>query len=165
MRLKDIDIAFFDLDGVLSVPRYETRLGVKCALPDEDWFESANWGSGLYKHCEPVPQVLKLLEQLKKRNTRLFVLTHETNSGAYFNKVDFVLKYYKDYFPSYREVLFTSKSEKKVDLMNILCSRYGISRKHCLLVEDTYNTCIQACNNDFQVLHISELLLNGGEFN
>lgn len=117
MRLKDIDIAFFDLDGVLSVPRYETRLGVKCALPDEDWFESANWGSDLYKHCEPVPQVLKLLEQLKKRNTRLFVLTHETNSGAYFNKVDFVLKYYKDYFPSYREVLFTSKLDKKVDLM------------------------------------------------
>lgn len=165
MRLKDIDIAFFDLDGVLSVPRYETGLGVKCALPDEDWFQEVNWNSNVYRHCEPVPQVLKLLEQLKKRNTRLFVLTHETNSGAYFNKVDFVLEHYKDYFPSYREVLFVNKSEKKADLMSVLCSRYGISRKRCLLVEDTYNTCIQVCNNGFQVLHISELLLNGGEFN
>lgn len=161
MRLKDIDIAFFDLDGVLSVPRYETGLGIKCALPDEDWFQEVNWCSDVYRHCEPVPQVIKLLEQLKKRNTRLYVLTHETNSGAYFNKVDFVLEHYKDYFPSYREVLFVNKSEKKADLMSVLCSRYGISRKHCLLVEDTYNTC----NDGFQVLHISELLLNGGEFN
>lgn len=165
MRLKDIDIAFFDLDGVLSVLRYETGLGVKCALPDEDWFQEVNWCSDVYRHCEPVPQVIKLLEQLKKRNTRLYVLTHETNSGAYFNKVDFVLEYYKDYFPSYREVLFVNKSEKKADLMSVLCSRYGISKKHCLLVEDTYNTCIQVCNDGFQVLHISELLLNGGEFN
>lgn len=101
MRLKDIDIAFFDLDGVLSVPRYETGLGIKCALPDEDWFQEVNWCSDVYRHCEPVPQVIKLLEQLKKRNTRLYVLTHETNSGAYFNKVDFVLEHYKDYFPSY----------------------------------------------------------------
>lgn len=165
MKLKDIDIAFFDLDGVLSVPRYETGLGVKCALPDEDWFQEVNWNSNVYRHCEPVPQVIKLLEQLKKRNTRLYVLTHETNSGAYFNKVDFVLEHYKDYFPSYREVLFVNKSEKKADLMSVLCSRYDISKKHCLLVEDTYNTCIQVCNDGFQVLHISELLLNGGEFN
>ena len=165
MRLKDIDIAFFDLDGVLSVPRYETGLGVKCALPNEDWFQEVNWCSDVYRHCEPVPQVIKLLEQLKKRNTRLYVLTYETNSGAYFNKVDFVLEHYKDYFSSYREVLFVNKPEKKADLMSVLCSRYGISKKHCLLVEDTYNTCIQVCNDGFQVLHISELLLNGGEFN
>lgn len=165
MKLKDIDIAFFDLDGVLSVPRYETGLGIKCALPDEDWFQEVNWCSDVYRHCEPVPQVIKLLEQLKKRSTRLFVLTHETNSGAYFNKVDFVLEHYKAYFPSYREVLFVNKPEKKADLMSVLCSRYGISKKHCLLVEDTYNTCIQVCNDGFQVLHISELLLNGGEFN
>ena len=165
MRLKDIDIAFFDLDGVLSVPRYETNLGVKCALPDESWFQSANWGSDLYNHCEPVPQVMKLLEKLKNNGTRLYVLTHENNSGAYFNKVDFVLAHYKDYFSSYRNILFVSKSEKKTELMQVYCSRYAIPKKHCLLVEDTYNTCIKACNEGFQVLHISELLLNGGEFN
>ena len=51
MRVKNIDIAFFDLDGVLSVPRYETGLGIKCALPDEDWFQSANWSNDLYKYC------------------------------------------------------------------------------------------------------------------
>ena len=56
MKLKDIDIAFFDLDGVLSVPRYETRLGVKCALPDEDWFKSANWNSDCLLYTSPSPR-------------------------------------------------------------------------------------------------------------
>lgn len=164
MKLKDIKLAFFDLDGVLSVPRYKTDSGIKCALPDNAWFQKANWGSDIYKYCEPVPQMIKLLEQLKKNGVQLFVLTHETNSGAYFNKVDFILAHYKDYFNSYRQVLFVNKMEKKTELMKVLCSRYAVPKRQCLLVEDTYNTCIQASNDGFQVLHISEFLLNGGDF-
>lgn len=164
MKLDEIKLAFFDLDGVLAVPRFDTGTGIKCALTDYSWFKSCNMHGDVYGDCVPIPQTKELLEQLSKTGTKLYVLTHETNSGAYFNKVNFVLTHYREYFRTYEQVLFVSKKEQKSELMNILCDKYGLMRKQCLLVEDTYNTCITASNEGYSVIHISELLLNGGDF-
>lgn len=166
VKLKGVQIAFFDLDGVLSIPRFRDNLGnIKCAIGSDDgaWFDKANWNSDCYKDCKVNPNIIALLNKLKSKNVRLYVLTHDTNSGSYFNKVDFVLNNYKEYFDSYRQVLFVSKTNNKVRLMDIYCAKYGISHKDCLLVEDTFDTCIEANDKGFRVCHISELFLTDGE--
>lgn len=165
LNLKKVKLAFFDLDGVLSVPKYVDAYGnIGCSVPDDYWFKYCNWQSDVYTLCKPIKQTKELLQRLKEQGTRLYVLTHETNSGAYFNKVDFVMQHYGEYFESYRQVLFVNKTEKKTDLMQIFCDRFGVAKKTCLLVEDTYDTCIQANNLGFQAMHISELFDLGGDF-
>ena len=164
LNLKKVKIAFFDLGGVLSVPRYADAYGnIGCSVPDDYWFKYCNWKSDVYALCKPIKQTKELLQELKKQGTRLYVLTHETNSGAYFNKVDFVLNNYREYFESYRQVLFVNKTEKKVDIMQVLCEKYGVAHNNCLLVEDTYDTCMKANELGYQAMHISELFVLGGD--
>lgn len=166
IKLNGVKIAFFDIDGVLSIPRYRDYLGsIKCAIGknDEAWFDKSNWNSDCYKDCAVNPKIVTLLNILKSKNVRLFALTHDTNSGSYFNKVDFVLNNYNDYFNSYRQVLFVSKPLDKLRLMDIYCSKYSINHTDCLLIEDTYDTCIEAVDKNYRVCHISELFLMGDE--
>ena len=166
ISLKGIKIAFIDIDGVLSIPRYKDCIGnVRCAIGQNEgaWFNKSNWNSDCYKDCAVNPAVVALLDKLKRKGVMLYALTHETNSGSYFNKIDFVLNNYSDYFNSYRQILFVSKIEDKIRLMDIYCSKKGFGHKECLLVEDTYDTCIDANDKDYRVCHISELFLMDGE--
>jgi glycosyltransferase involved in cell wall biosynthesis len=165
MRLDDIKIAFIDLDGVLSVPRYENRYNtsLSCSMPDDLWFARCNTSLSVYDHCVAPDYIRPLLDELKARRVKLYVLTHETNSGAYFNKVNFVLNHYSEYFDSYRKVLFTSCKEGKIDLMEAIRSKYDVGQSKCLLVEDTFETCHRANMRGFTVMHISELFLRESE--
>lgn len=159
-KIKNIKIAFFDLDGVLSIPRYKNSDGIiTCGMLDTDWFDRCQNEDDIYKYCIPPKQIINLLQKLKNNNTLLFVLTHETNSGAYFNKVDYVLKNYKDYFTDYRHVLFVNKTENKIKLIKSYAKKYKLTLDQCLLIEDTYDTCLLATNNNIKAMHISELFL------
>lgn len=164
LNLNKINIAFFDLDGVLSVPRYRDSHGnITCGMSDDDWFDICQNRLDVYKDCVVPNQVLNLLETLKKNNATLYVLTHETNSGAYFNKVEYVLNNYKEYFNSYRKVLFVSKSSDKVKLIQSVLSSENIPYSRCLFVDDSYDLCLQVSLEGIQALHISELLLMNGD--
>lgn len=93
LNLKNVKIAFFDLDGVLSIPRYRDIDGnISCGMLSEDWFITCQSTEDVYRDCEVPIKVINLLRRLKNNGTKLYVLTHETNSGAYFNKVNFILK-------------------------------------------------------------------------
>lgn len=165
VNLKGVEIAFFDIDGVLSIPRYDDGYGyIRCSISDDEaWFQKVNWSEDCYKLCKANPKAIELLEELTKKNVRLFALTHETNSGSYFNKVNFVLNNYSKYFKSYRQVLFVDNQIRKIDLMDVICSKYAIKKKNCLLIEDSFDVCMKASSLYYRVCHISELFLSGGE--
>lgn len=160
LDLSQVKVAFFDLDGVLSVPRYIDKNGAtNCGMIDNDWFNTCQEREDVYKDCIAPFQVINLLSELKKDGVKLFVLTHETNSGAYFNKVNFILDKYSEFFSSYKDVLFVSKPMDKIKLMKSLANINNYNYSECLLVEDMFDTCLQANNEGFQVMHISELLV------
>lgn len=43
--------------------------------------------------------------------------------------------------------------------MEVKAKVNNVSNSECLIVEDTFDTCLQANDANFQVVHISELLI------
>lgn len=154
-----VKVAFFDLDGTLSIPRYESRSGVGCGMPDNVWFDYNNRSSNTYRDCLVNPKAVGLLRDLRGLGVELKVLTLETFSGAYFNKVRFVLEKYPEFFEGYEDVLFVSGREDKTRMLKSIAKGMGLSHSEMLLVDDNFDVCLQANNEGFQVMHVSELFV------
>lgn len=156
--LRNVKIAFIDVDGTLAIPRFKNNDGqIKCAMEDNVWFNRCNSRTDMYKYCIKNKKLEDFMIKLKNNGTIFYVLTEETNSGAYFNKIDFVLSNYPEIFNDYHQILFVDNKNKKSDLMKTIANKNNINKNKCLLIDDTYSVCQKASINGFSVMHISEL--------
>lgn len=157
---KDVSIAFFDCDGTLSVPKYNVNGKYKVGMPASEWLpynmQCDRVGLNSYHDCEPVKgeKFMYLLDKLKSENVGLNVLTQEYHSYAYFNKVDFITKYFGDYFKP-RDIQFCCDAESKIEIMITYAKVHDLLPCEILFVDDRFDLCLKAADAGLTVLHTS----------
>lgn len=158
MRFDNIKYVFFDIDGVLSAPRYLNKENkFVSGFSDNDWIEyNINFPQS-YKNCIAPNLVKQFVSACALADKKLFCLTAEDNAFSYFSKVDFVLSNYPE-FKNERDILFTSSSKLKLELIEYIAKRDSLRIDECLLVEDTYHTILNANQLGISTMHISHLL-------
>lgn len=158
MVFDNIKYVFFDIDGVLSAPRYlnEENKFVS-GFSDNDWVEYNVNVPQSYKNCVAPKLVKQFVSACALADKRLFCLTAEATAFTYFSKVDFVLSNYPE-FKNERDILFTESPKLKLDVIAHIAKRDSLRIDECLLVEDTYPTIVQANQLGISTMHISHLL-------
>ena len=159
LEIAKIKYVFFDIDGVLSIPRYKNFLTGKIVsgFSDEEWLKYDIFSQHPYEYCI-APKIMKELVNIMHNNRgickRCFGLTADTNSFSYNSKKRFI----KDNYPEINteDIILVSSADMKVDVIKYIAERDGINLKECLLIEDTFQTIINTELAGICNLHISE---------
>lgn len=91
LEIAKIKYVFFDIDGVLSIPRYKNFLTGKIVsgFSDEEWLKYDIFSQHPYEYCL-APKIMKELVNKMHNNRgickRCFGLTADTNSFSYNSK-------------------------------------------------------------------------------
>ena len=150
-------LAFVDVDGVLSAPRFKDHEGnMVVGFPQEEWLSYCQEkGEASYEDCSPIPGVSEYLWKLKWEGARLFVLT--SSSLEIETKAKKV--YVEEHFPNlFDEIYAVEHDAEKVPFIVEMADREEVPLGECLLLEDTYNTVLAAHERGIAGVHISNIL-------
>lgn len=149
--------AFFDVDGVLSAPRFINQ--------DNEFvigFDEAGWKNYLntynedaYQYCDSIPQIDKYLYSLYEENVELYVLSAISQENEILAKKKYLDRKYPGVF---KEYYFVYSSSEKVPLIENFCKQRNINKNQCMLIEDTFDILLEAHNHDIVSIHISNIL-------
>lgn len=156
MKIENISHVFLDIDGVCSVPIFKNQGRLVSGFSDEDWLRE-NIRGYAYEDCIAPKIVKNYIKALDEVNKRLFCLTTETFSFAYYNKVRFIMSNYPE-FKNQEDILFVSKDSDKVLIIKEVAKRDSICLDECLLVDDTFSTILLAEQAGICTMHVSQLL-------
>lgn len=167
-RIKEIldnsKVIVFDVDGVLSQPMYEVdgRLVQGTDSLDADaelsWIKYCLEHEDSYEYCK-APLVMQNLVSMYSKTKDLYVLTAECSSFALYDKIRFLKKYYGNVFEG--KIHFVSKSSLKVPVLVEMAKYLEIEPSDIVLIEDTFQTCISACDKGINAIHISHFMTDG----
>ena len=167
-RIKEIldssKIIVFDIDGVLSQPFYQLngRMVQGTSLLDDDaclsWIKYCIRNEDSYKYCT-APLVMQNLVNSYGKEKDLYALTTEHSSFALYDKIKFLNKYYGDSFEG--RIHFVDKDCYKVPVLLEIADYLGIEQSEIAFVEDTFKTCIEACDKGISAIHISHFMTEG----
>lgn len=159
----DKKIAFFDIDGVLSIPRYLNTSrhtdGNKYVPGGTDrWWKSyCEENEHPYEACI-VPHVIKVyLSDLLNSGCELFVLSQESFDAAERGKRDFIKMRYSREFNDDHVCIVKTNNEKISTMIRISEERH-IPKSHVEYWDDTFSNVLLASTTGIDAHHISEML-------
>lgn len=157
-----IQLAFFDLDGTLSAPRYVGADGVPViGFPVDEWKSfTAEKQEHSYDACRPVPYVQSFAENLKKKGVRLFVLSLTLYPGETLGKHRFIETWYPGLF---EEVITVDHSEDKPAVIIDLAEKNHLKPENCLLIEDSLPALYQAIASGIRCCHVANIAAGTAE--
>lgn len=152
----EIKLAFFDVDGTLSVPRYRNNGQYVIGFSEEDWVtHCVTSGENAYDDCLPVAPARRHAEALKQAGARLFVLTTSMSEAETAAKKKFI----RENFPGlFEEVIAVPSDAEKAGEIRRRAEEAGVSLSACELVEDTYATLLAVLPLGIRGTHISRLV-------
>lgn len=157
-ELAKIKYVFFDVDGVLSVPRYKNfdKEEYVSGFTDENWLKFDIFSKHPYKDCIAPRAMKKFIHILHKNRglcKKIFCLTVDDNSFSYNSKKKFI----KENYPEITEehILWVASANMKTDVIRYIAERDKINTKECLLIEDTFQTIIDAELMGISNLHVA----------
>ena len=155
--LQTIKLAFFDVDGTLSAPRYPHEDGrMDIGFTDQGWLDYCEKaGSHGYDYCLPLPPVRAFAEDLHRAGARLFVLSSCLHAREPEAKTVFVQKHYPGLFEDFFYVLHDGE---KVQLIEKKARETGVPLSSCILVEDTFSILLKAYAQGITAVHIANLV-------
>lgn len=148
-------LAFFDIDGTLSVPRF--RIGGKMTLgvTAEEWIAFCKQvKEHAYDDSVGVKPVRAYAEKLKKEGATLFVLSSVLTSEEEAAKTRFVNRVYPGLFT---DCFYVYHDEDKVKVILREAEKRGLSCSDCELVEDTLAILFPANALKIKATHVSAL--------
>lgn len=149
-------LAFFDIDGTLSVPVYTINGVTGIGITDSEWFRwSVEKGEDSYEECKGAAPVRAYAEKLKKEGVRLFVLSASSNSYESRAKEKFINRVYPGLF---EEMIFTADTDVKLEIIKAVAWREGAELTECELIEDTYKTLLLAGAMGVKATHVISLV-------
>jgi hypothetical protein len=151
----EIRLAFFDVDGTLSVPRYLIDGQMKIGTQD-GWIEyCVTHGADTYNDCLPVEPVRRYAEKLKGNGAELYALSTSQTSYEHAAKQKFLDKHYHGLFA---DLITVARDEYKQQIIAQMAKLKGLPLTSCELVEDTYATLLVAGETGIRVTHLSMIL-------
>lgn len=149
-------LAFFDIDGTLSVPVYTINGVTGIGITDAEWFRwSVLKGEDAYEECKGAAPVRAYAESLKASGAKLFVLSASSNSYESRAKEKFVNRVYPGLFD---EIIFTADSDVKLEIIKAVAYREGAELSACELIDDTYKTLLLASAEGMKATHVISLV-------
>lgn len=154
-------IIVFDMDGTLSAPLYEKN-GMFVQGTDAfngentfSWIKYCMEHENAYKHCK-APKIMKDFVEKYKSIKKMYVLTVELSSFALYDKIKFLEDNYGHTFDG--SVHFVASSDLKIPVLLEMAKLENIQPSEIVIIEDTFQTCIQANDNGLSAIHISHFL-------
>lgn len=154
-------IIVFDCDGVLSTPLYEKNNHMVQGTDNYDENKDFSWirycmeHNDSYKYCD-APDKMKNLVNKYSKSKDLYVLTTEVSSFALYDKIMFIKRNYGNVFDD--KIHFVSQDNLKVPVLLEIAKIQGVKLSELVLIEDTFATCIKACDAGISAIHISHFL-------
>lgn len=149
--------AFFDIDGVLSVPRFTIDGCIKPGYSAEQWAEVTHESDDVYKDCRAPKCVKELLDSFAAHGVKLFVLSTESLEDAIRSKDKFIENNYKEYFPLIRR-FYVEKDEDKLKILKGYATADDAQFEDIYYMDDTYSLVLAASEIGIDAHHVSELL-------
>jgi FMN phosphatase YigB (HAD superfamily) len=151
-----VKVAFFDVDGVLSVPRYRHPDGsIKPGGTDDWWLDFNIKHADTYKDCKAPNCMKSAIALLRESNTKIMVLTEEHLSFTLNNKAKWV---FENYGIPFEDIIWVDNKDAKIDIIKRYCKIHDIPLDECLFVDDTFPIVIKASIEGIHSMHISEFL-------
>ena len=150
-----IKYAFFDIDGVLSVPRYKDGKKFVVGGTEDWWINYLKKEKEPYKYCGVPIRLRFLLKQLKDSGVKIAVLSQEPIPEGRVAKKDFIKYRYVGLIDDFN-VFFTDTEKGKVDFLAKFAAENNIKPPEILFVDDTFSIVLAAHNAGFNSHHISE---------
>ena len=154
-------LVFFDVDGVLSVPRY--LIGGRMTIGTT----SAKWkaycelhGEDTYEYCYGVGPVRAYAEKCKAEGARLFVLSAVICEEEAIAKDKFIARCYPGLFESCH---YVHEASEKVGFILETAEKEGVPASSCELVEDNLDILFAANTAGITPMHLSMLISEGPE--
>ena len=151
-----IRLAFFDMDGTLSAPRFYVNGKIVGGMSDEAWFEFCRKnGEDTYRFCKPVPPVTEYAQALRDSGAKIYVLSTSQTTQERDAKHKFVQQNYPQGF--FTEVLTVEHDADKLPVIRKFAEQEGVRLEECELVEDTYATVLAAIVAGIKGTHVSHI--------
>ena len=152
-----VKLAYFDIDGTLSAPRYPDGNGsFVIGFSVEGWERYCeDMQERGYLSCGILPPVRDFAAGLKAAGVTLYILSAATYTSEELAKKTFIREYYPDLF---KECFFVRHECEKVPLIEEAAAQRGIPLSECLLVEDTYNTLLTANDHGIRAVHVANVI-------
>ena len=152
---------FFDVDGVLSVPRYLIGGRMTIGTTSENWKAYCRLhGDDTYEFCHGVGPVRAYAEKRKAEGARLFVLSAVICEEEERAKDKFVERCYPGLFESCHYVY---EASEKIPFILNMAEKEGVSAADCELVEDNLDILFAANTAGITPMHLSMLISEGPE--
>ncbi len=155
--MTDIKAAFFDIDGVLSVPRYCVDGIYRPGGSTEWWKKFTKNNPEAYKDCI-APAILKdFIKALRNKGAETHFLSTEAIPAAKKAKSVFIENQYKGLIDHGE---FVSQDEDKIRHLKSFAAKNGIEHEEIYFLDDTFNLVLLAVEARFNSHHISEFLVS-----
>jgi hypothetical protein len=156
VKIEDIKIVYFDIDGVLSIPRYPFGKN-KAIVPfgsDDKWKPFIKDNANGYDQCYASTEIKNWIKKLRAKGVIVKSLSAGDDSEIPAKKA-FIEKNYTDLVD---EMLFVPSSHDKAAKMEEERLKYGFDAFEMVLVEDHHNTLIEIADHGFRGIHTAWFL-------
>lgn len=152
---KEIKLAFFDIDGTLSVPRYWIDGRFQIGTDEQGWIDYClEHREDSYEFCYGSAPVRAHAEELKKSGCRLFVLSSIASDLEKDAKTKFAKRMYPGLFEDF---FYVHRDLDKLEVIKQMAEENSVTLSECELVEDTLAILFPANRLGIRATHISML--------
>jgi hypothetical protein len=152
-------LVFFDVDGVLSVPRYDMDGRMTIGTTSRKWIEYCRaHGEDTYEYCTGIGPVRAYAEKRKAEGARLFVLSAVACEEEERAKDKFVERLYPGLFEA---CYYVYEAADKIPFIVKKAEEEGVPVSSCELVEDNLDILFVANTAGITPMHLSMLIDEG----
>lgn len=148
--------AFFDFDGTLIAPVFNTGEKKKPGFPFDEWKARITTDPDTYESSAVVVPVLSYAMRLRACDWDLKILTDAGKDGSVGAKKRHIAAQKLDWiFP---EIVPVANGRDKVAYILAYAADNGLSPSDCVLVDDDYPVVVQAAAAGISALHLSHVV-------
>ncbi|MBP5295589.1 MAG: hypothetical protein J6Y95_07735 [Lachnospiraceae bacterium] len=152
-------LVFFDVDGVLSVPRYDIEGRMTIGTTSEKWIAYCRvHGEDTYEYCTGIGPVRAYAEKRKREGARLFVLSAVACEEEARAKDRFIERLYPGLFEA---CYYVNEAAAKIPFIVKKAEEEGVPVSSCELVEDNLDVLFTANTEGITPMHLSMLIDEG----
>ena len=150
-------VAFFDMDGTITAPRFIDNGEYVCGFNLRAWVAHCErLKEKSYDACSVLQPVVDFAKQLASDNIPCIILTVACSKGEHIAKRAFLKDHgLENLFP---RIIFCTDSKEKPDIILSYAAHNHLTPSDCMLVEDDYMCVLRAHDMGIQAAHISNII-------
>lgn len=158
VTLDELKVVYFDVDGVLSIPRYPLGKDNKIIpfAEIEKWSPFVNNNVDAYDMCFAPTAIIDWMKKLKEHNIIIKTLTASIDPEKP-SKTKFIKTFYSDYISDENIIIVPNTSDKITTLLNEQ-TKLNLDPFEMALVEDNHYVLFDVNKYRFRGIHVSWFL-------